>query len=64
MEGKQLLAMDSYILLSLVNMKLRDEFANLKELCGTYEINEKEIKDKLKLVGYEYNESTNQFISL
>lgn len=64
MEGKQLLTMDSYIVLSLVNMKLRDEFSSLKELCYTYEIKSEEIKDKLKLIGYKYNESTNQFISL
>lgn len=63
MDREQLLIMDPYILLSLINMKLRDEFISLDDLCDNYEIESKDIKDKLKSIEYKYNELTNQFTS-
>ncbi|KGK87668.1 DUF4250 domain-containing protein [Clostridium sp. HMP27] len=62
LDKDKLLNMDSYILFSVINMKLRDEFLNLDDLCKTYDIKENEIKDKLEKVGFHYNEATNQFI--
>ncbi|MBM7871236.1 hypothetical protein JOC70_002734 [Clostridium pascui] len=62
LDKDKLLNMDSYILYSVINMKLRDEFLNLDDLCKTYDIKESEIKHKLESIGFHYNETTNQFI--
>lgn len=62
LDKDKILNMDSYILFSVINMKLRDEFLNLDDLCRTYDIKESEIKDKLESIGFHYNEATNQFI--
>lgn len=54
---------DPYMLLSIVNMKLRDEAANLEELCKTYDKDQEELKDQLLDIGYVYDEAHNQFIT-
>ncbi|MCY6958361.1 DUF4250 domain-containing protein [Clostridium brassicae] len=64
MDRQQLLSMDPYMLLSIVNMKLRDEFSSLKDLCNYYEIKSEEIEDKLKKIDYKYNDQTKQFIGV
>lgn len=53
--------MDPFILLSAVNMQLRDEYSSLDELCSTNDIDKNELIDKLKAAGFEYNASQNQF---
>lgn len=52
---------DPVILLSYINTKLRDEFPNLDELCGSLCISREEIERKLSFIGYTYNEETNSF---
>ena len=53
---------DPFMLLSYVNMKLRDgDYENLAELCDSLGCDEKEIKDKLKGAGFDYIESIRQF---
>jgi hypothetical protein len=63
MDREQILSMDAYMLLSLINMKLRDEFGSLDDFCKEYNVKEDDIKEKLKEIGYAYNEKTNQFIA-
>ncbi len=53
--------MDPFILLSAVNMQLRDEYSSLDELCSTNDIDKNELIEKLKAAGFEYNASQNQF---
>ncbi|NLK98354.1 MAG: DUF4250 domain-containing protein [Epulopiscium sp.] len=53
---------DPFILLSWVNMKLRDECKDLEQLCDRYEVSEEIIRDTLGAVGYVYVKKTNQFI--
>lgn len=53
--------MDPFILLSAVNMQLRDEYSSLDELCSTNDIDKNELIEKLKTAGFEYNASQNQF---
>lgn len=55
---------DPYILLSTVNMKLRDEAVNLEELCKTYQKDKEELQKQLQSVGYKYDREHNQFISI
>jgi hypothetical protein len=52
---------DPVMLLSFVNMKLRDEFSNLDELAAACSTTAQEIKDALGKINYEYNEVQNQF---
>lgn len=52
---------DPVMLLSFVNMKLRDEFASLDELAAACSTTAQEIKDALGKINYEYNEAQNQF---
>lgn len=52
---------DPVMLYSAVNMKLRDSYSSLEELCINENIDKKELMDKLKSVGFEYNPEINQF---
>ena len=54
---------DDYILLSLVNTKLRDEYSSLQSLCGEEEVDETELCNRLAKAGYIYDEVRNAFVS-
>ncbi|MCR1933451.1 DUF4250 domain-containing protein [Clostridium tepidum] len=56
--------MNPYILLSLVNTKLRDEFKNLKDFCETYDLKQNEIENKMNSIEYKYDNEINQFTSI
>ena len=49
------------MLFSVVNTKLRDEYANLDELCQDMNVNKQQIESKLAEAGFEYNASQNKF---
>jgi len=52
---------DPAMLLSYINMKLRDEYDSLKALCEDLQIDEGGLREKLELSGYIYDEATNKF---
>lgn len=52
---------DPIMLLSVINMKLRDFYPTLEALCDDMEINQAELTDALKAVGAEYMPEINQF---
>lgn len=52
---------DPMMLLSFLNMKLRDFYSNLDELCNALDVNKEEIVKKMAEAGFEYNESQNKF---
>ena len=52
---------DPVMLLSMVNMKLRDQYASLDELCIDLEEDKEELCAKLSSAGFSYDEKTNQF---
>ena len=54
-------SMDVNMLFSIINMKLRDEFDSLDELCRYYDVEKTEIEEKLKESGYEYIKEQNRF---
>jgi len=56
-----MLPKDPVILLSYVNMKLRDEYASLQELCGAEDADPSALTDSLAAIGYQYDEEKNQF---
>ena len=57
----QTIPSDPMILFSFINMKLRDEFSSLDELCDTLGIERKLLEDKLASVGFEYSAENNKF---
>lgn len=52
---------DPFILMSWVNMKLRDFYPSLDSLCEDLEINRQELEKTLYDAGFEYNDSQNKF---
>ena len=52
---------DPIMLMSWTNMKLRDYYKSLDELCEDLEIDRKELEERLKNAGFEYNEAQNKF---
>ncbi|MGL1956490.1 MAG: DUF4250 domain-containing protein [Colwellia sp.] len=55
--------MDVHILMSVVNMKLRNEFSSLRSLCASFELDEKSLVAKLAKDSYVYESDQNQFRS-
>jgi hypothetical protein len=47
---------DPAMLMSWINLKLRDFYGDLNELCDDLEINLEEVENILKEGGYEYND--------
>ena len=52
---------DPFILLSFINMKLRDEFDSLDALADGLDVDVNDIKSRLDSVGFKYDASQNQF---
>ena len=55
---------DPYMLLSVLNMKLRDIYSDLDTLCDDMEADPAEISEAMKKLGYEYSKEENQFIPI
>lgn len=49
------------ILYSFVNMKLRDEYASLEELCRSYDTDVEDVLERLQGAGFVYDEASGQF---
>ena len=52
---------DPFMLLSFVNMKLRDEYSDLDELCKSLDIDKSELIEKLSSAGFEYDQQQKRF---
>jgi hypothetical protein len=52
---------DPNMLLSYVNMMLRDRFSSFEEFCAVNDADMTEITEKLGAIGYTYDEELNQF---
>ncbi len=52
---------DVAMLLSLVNMKLRDRYSSLDELCEDLDVDRAELEKKLNDAGYEFDVELNKF---
>ena len=53
---------DPAMLLSFINLKLRDFYSSLDILCDDLDINRAEIEDKLSNIDYHYDKEKNQFV--
>jgi len=52
---------DPYILLSLVNMKLRDQYPTLAALCDDLGVSVAEVETPLNAAGFTYDSEHNRF---
>ena len=55
------LPQDPMMLFSVINMKLRDQYASLDELCEDMNVDKEELIQKLAACGFEYSEENNKF---
>ncbi|MBR3883762.1 MAG: DUF4250 domain-containing protein [Bacteroidaceae bacterium] len=57
----QELPKDPMMLFSFINMKLRDEYPSLEELCKSMDIDQQSLESKLAEFGFEYSAENNKF---
>lgn len=50
------------MLLSFINLKLRDYYSGLEALCEDMDVAQEEIVEKLAGIDYHYDREKNQFI--
>lgn len=60
--GVEMIPKDPVMLLSFVNLKLRDFYDSLEVLCEELEVDRQEVVDKLNKIGYRYDKDRNQFV--
>ena len=53
---------DPVMLLSFVNLKLRDFYSSLDALCEDLDVDEQEIIEKFASIDYHYDAERNQFV--
>ena len=53
---------DPVMLLSFINLKLRDYYGSLEMLCDDLDVGRTDVEEKLKSIGYSYDSDRNQFI--
>jgi hypothetical protein len=53
---------DPVMLLSFVNTALRDSCPTLSDFCATYQVDEKELTERLRAINYEYDPAGNAFV--
>ncbi len=52
---------DPVMLMSVINLKLRDFYSNLDALCEDMDVDKDELLEKLSSAGFDYDEEHNQF---
>lgn len=53
---------DPFMLLSVVNTKLRDNYSSLDDLCDDLQQDKAQLISTLESIGYTYDESSNRFV--
>ncbi len=57
-----MLPSDPYMLLSMINMKLRDFYPSLDALCEDLALDSVTLTQTLRAIDYQYDSTHNQFI--
>ncbi len=52
---------DPMILFSYINMKLRDSYSSLDDLCEDLDLSRSDLEARLASAGFEYNAQQNKF---
>lgn len=55
------LPQDPFMLMSAVNMYLRDRYQSLDELCSDLGVERSALEEKLRSAGFEYSAEHNKF---
>ncbi|MBQ8786041.1 MAG: serine hydrolase [Oscillospiraceae bacterium] len=63
-EDEMTLPKDPYMLLSVLNMKLRDSYKSFEDLCEDMDADSAEITAAMEKLGYAYDEKVNQFAAV
>ena len=58
---KMNLPLDPMMLLSVVNMNLRDRYPSLAEFCAAENVDQADLKKRLAAIDYYYEADSNQF---
>ena len=53
---------DPVMLLSFLNLKLRDFYKSFDDLCEDMDVDSREITDRLREIGYHYDKEKNTFV--
>lgn len=53
---------DPVMLLSFLNLKLRDFYGSLDELCEDLGLDRTELEERLSKINYHYEEGSNRFV--
>lgn len=53
---------DPAMLLSFINLKLRDHYGSLDALCDDLDADGTEIRERLASIDYHYDKEKNQFV--
>lgn len=53
---------DPMMLLSVINMKLRDFYPSIEDLCDDMDIDRQDLDSILNGVGFEYNKEHNRYM--
>lgn len=53
---------DPVMLLSFVNLKLRDYYKDLESMCDDLDVSQAEVEEKLANIDYHYDAEKNQFV--
>lgn len=52
---------DPFMLLGVINTKLRDDYSDLDDLCASLDVDKAELIERLQKAGFSYDPNTNQF---
>ncbi|MNM81113.1 hypothetical protein D3C81_931030 [compost metagenome] len=61
MNREEIFNRDVFILISIVNMKLRDSYGSLEDYCYEEEVDRDALIERFSEEGYVYNSETNSF---
>ena len=53
---------DPFMLLSWINMQLRDYYPNLSELCSSLNLDQKSLEITLGSIDFQYDPKSNSFV--
>ncbi|MBO5337073.1 MAG: DUF4250 domain-containing protein [Lachnospiraceae bacterium] len=53
---------DPVMLLSFLNLKLRDFYGSLEALCEDLDLEKSALEEKMASINYHYDEGKNQFV--
>ena len=53
---------DPVMLLSYVNLKLRDYYSSLDAMCEDLDVDKEELVSKLMSINYKYSKERNQYV--